>query len=98
MRVFYLVVATAVGLALTNIHAQTYPDFAGTWTLIADRSEPNGRAAFGETFTAAQDMNALTITRRVVRQGRGAGQKRVDSSSLFDPHIALMAAKQIPTL
>ena len=56
MRVFYPLLATAVIFFVTNFNAQNYPNFSGKWTLITDRSEPNGRGAFGETFTAAQAL------------------------------------------
>ncbi len=71
-------IATAIIFLVLNINGQNYPDFSGKWTLMAEKSEPKGQGAFGETFTAAQDTLTLSIARQVVRQGRGAGGKKVE--------------------
>jgi hypothetical protein len=76
MRTFWFVITTAVGLVVANANAQTYPDLSGKWTLIADRSEPDGQSAFGETFTAAQDAKAIIVTWQMLVQGRGTGPQK----------------------
>lgn len=68
---------------------QTLPDFSGKWTLILEKSDAQGIAAFGVTFTAIQDQKSLSILWTVTRPaGRGRPGETVrdlvDATYRFD--------------
>jgi hypothetical protein len=68
-----LMSVAAVAFMASNAFAQAKPSFAGTWTMVVDsaaqaqqmaggRGGRGGGGGFGQTFTATQDANKLTIT------------------------------------
>jgi hypothetical protein len=59
----FAVAIVATALIGTRAQAQTSTDFTGKWTLVVDKSEPGGISAFGDSFTATQTVEALSIAR-----------------------------------
>ena len=60
------IMAAAVLMAIAAaVSAQTAPNFAGTWTLVADPAGPaaGSRGAPSPTLTIVQDAKTLTLTR-----------------------------------
>lgn len=68
--------AAALVLWTVGVAAQARPDFSGTWNLVPAADDAGaaaggggrggrggGRGGFGQTFTAAQNAETLTITR-----------------------------------
>jgi hypothetical protein len=82
-------VAALVGAMTAGPLGQTLPDFSGRWTLILEKSDAQGVAAFGVTFTAVQDQKSLSILWTVTRPaGRGRRGEMVrdlvDATYRFD--------------
>jgi hypothetical protein len=64
-RITTLVAAAAVVLSIAAPHAQSTPNFAGKWTIVADASAPagGGMRGMGQEATIEQNATSLTITR-----------------------------------
>ena len=84
-----LMSVAAVAFLASNAFAQAKPNFAGTYTIVADSAAMaqqqgmgggrGGRGGFGQTFTATQDASKLTITRET-QQGPVASVYNLDGS------------------
>ncbi len=66
MRRVAIALGAAAVLCLTvGVLAQTTPNFAGSWTFVADPNMPNGPGfdGLGTSATIVQDEKTLTVTR-----------------------------------
>ncbi|HKV98830.1 MAG TPA: hypothetical protein VJN96_03340 [Vicinamibacterales bacterium] len=77
MTNYAILLGLGIVACMPSIHAQTHPDFAGTWALVHQddvRGEPLG--AFGEMFVATQSSTDLTVDwHSTSPAGRGAPGK-----------------------
>ncbi|MEP6915597.1 MAG: hypothetical protein ABJC89_08115 [Acidobacteriota bacterium] len=73
-------ICASVVLVTASVFAQTAPNFAGKWTLVADPNAPaGGMGGLGQSATVVQDATSLTIT-RTTQMGEIATTYKLDGS------------------
>ena len=77
-RLLVLVVALAI---CTTVAAQTRPDFSGQWQVVAERSTPSDRFAFGKEFRISQTRDTFSLELPRSRWTRGEDGKTVTSDA-----------------
>jgi hypothetical protein len=79
-RVTTLVAASALVLSIAAPHAQSTPNFAGKWTIVADPGAPAGAMrGMGQEATIEQNATSITIT-RTTQMGQITTMHKLDGS------------------